>query len=69
MIENLKLCPFCGHRIIEKITSGIHFYECENPDCGACISFVGKKIKGRINGVVISEAENPREHFNRRTKK
>ena len=43
MNEKLKLCPFCGHRIIEKITSGLHFYECENPDCGACISFVGKK--------------------------
>ena len=68
-MNELKPCPYCGQRVVEKVKGGIHFYECQNIECGACVSFVGKKIKGVMNGVVISEAENPRECFNRRTKK
>lgn len=63
----LKPCPFCGHEVIEKIAVGVHhFYECRYTRCGACISFVGSKPVGYVNGVKMLEAENPRERFNRR---
>ncbi len=43
MPEELKPCPFCGSRLVSYtrgiIGAPIVFLKCENPDCGAVVSF------------------------------
>ena len=56
----LKPCPFCGSEIKHKVKM-LHFFEC--PNCGAVVSFTGKK---KIMPGVYEAAE-PIKNWNRRT--
>ncbi len=63
-MEKLKPCPFCGGETRTRIGVGtLTYFYCQNPECGAIISFTGK----RKNQPNVFEAENPVGNFNRRT--
>jgi hypothetical protein len=55
-------CPFCGEPVIKKCFHGVTMFECNNPECRACVSFGGNKSVAPG----ITEAENPVVNFKRR---
>lgn len=58
-MAELKNCPFCGSKIKHTQARGLlNFFECQQ--CGAVVSFCGKKYKG--SG--IYEAEDPMKNWN-----
>ncbi|WP_277668989.1 hypothetical protein [Caproiciproducens galactitolivorans] len=59
---NELTCPFCGSQVMKKCFHGVTMFECQNPECLACISFGGNKQVA----AGIYEAENPGANFQRR---
>lgn len=62
-MAELKNCPFCGDRMRKRAGfGGLTYFYCENNNCGAIVSFNGK----REIAPGVFKAENPIANFNRR---
>lgn len=60
-------CPFCGGKIRREKRAGTHFFVCQDPGCGAEVSFKGDRIAGMAYGILLKEAEDPERNFARRS--